>query len=311
MSRGPDIATPPSIETAAIALLEWYGEVGIDAFLTETPRDRFEETREAIAARGARRSSPANAPRTGASANLTPTSRERGPAPAEAKSRGAPSASPQSSTGELPLGPDIALADARSRARSAKTLAELQEALASFEACGLKVTAKSCVFDNGREDADLMLIGEAPGRDEDIAGEPFVGRSGRLLDRMLASIGIERADVRVTNTVPWRPPGNRPPTPAETAMCLPFLQRHIELVRPKILVCLGSPSTKAVLGAEEGIMRLRGKWLSYTMDLTPEGTIPATAMLHPAYLLRQPAQKRFAWRDLLALKLRLAETSQG
>ncbi|SMD04599.1 DNA polymerase [Fulvimarina manganoxydans] len=305
MSRGPDIDTPPSIETAAIALLEWYGEVGIDALLSEAPRDRFQETREAIAARGARQVSSAATARKEPSARLAP-SREAARAPEEAQTRGAPPTPSPMGTGELPLGPDVALADARSRARSAQTLAELYEALASFEACGLKVTAKSCVFGNGREDADLMVIGEAPGRDEDISGEPFVGRSGRLLDRMLISIGIERADVRVTNTVPWRPPGNRPPTPAETAMCLPFLQRHIELVRPKILVCMGSPSAKAVLGAEEGIMRLRGKWLTYTMDLTPEGTIPATAMLHPAYLLRQPAQKRFAWRDLLALKLRLA-----
>ncbi|MCK5934271.1 MAG: uracil-DNA glycosylase [Fulvimarina manganoxydans] len=305
MNRGPDIDTPPSIETAAIALLEWYGEVGIDALLSEAPRDRFQETREAIAARGARQVSSAATARKEPSPRLAP-SREAARAPEEAQTRGAPPAPSPMGTGELPLGPDVALADARSRARSAQTLTELHEALASFEACGLKVTAKSCVFGNGREDADLMVIGEAPGRDEDISGEPFVGRSGRLLDRMLVSIGIERADVRVTNTVPWRPPGNRPPTPAETAMCLPFLQRHIELVRPKILVCMGSPSAKAVLGAEEGIMRLRGKWLTYTMDLTPDGTIPATAMLHPAYLLRQPAQKRFAWRDLLALKLRLA-----
>ncbi|MEE2949778.1 MAG: uracil-DNA glycosylase [Pseudomonadota bacterium] len=305
MSRGPDIDTPPSIETAAIALLEWYGEVGIDALLSEAPRDRFQETRETIAARGAQQVLSAATARKEPSARLAP-SRQAARAPEEAQTRGAPPAPSPMGTGELPLGPDVALADARSRARSAQTLAELYEALASFEACGLKVTAKSCVFGNGREDADLMVIGEAPGRDEDISGEPFVGRSGRLLDRMLVSIGIDRADVRVTNTVPWRPPGNRPPTPAETAMCLPFLQRHIELVRPKILVCMGSPSAKAVLGAEEGIMRLRGKWLTYTMDLTPEGTIPATAMLHPAYLLRQPAQKRFAWRDLLALKLRLA-----
>ena len=149
-----------------------------------------------------------------------------------------------------------------------------------------------------------MLIGEAPGREEDIAGEPFVGRSGQLLNRMLAAIGVERTDVRVTNIIAWRPPGNRAPTPAETEMCLPFVLRQIELVAPKVVVCLGSPSAKAILSSNDGIMKLRGRWNELSLPGLP-APIQATALLHPAYLLRQPAQKRLAWRDLLAVKDRL------
>ncbi|WP_329610458.1 uracil-DNA glycosylase [Jiella pelagia] len=202
---------------------------------------------------------------------------------------------------------DVALADARERARSAETLDELKELLDGFDGCNLKITAKHTVFGDGPKTADLMFIGEAPGRDEDMAGVPFVGRSGQLLNRMLEAIGLEREAVRVTNTVPWRPPGNRAPTLAETQICLPFVQRQIELVRPKIVVCLGSPSAKAILGSAEGILRMRGKWQSYSFDLAADATIPAIAMLHPAYLLRQAAQKRLAWRDLLALKAKLDE----
>ncbi|MER0240313.1 uracil-DNA glycosylase [Fulvimarina sp. MAC8] len=295
------------LKRQAIALLTSYSEAGIDAFLNDHPRDRFAETREEIERRSgsAKRkdddarsqSKPAHA--SGMQASTATVEPTRDARLDEAKvSFPAPS---------LPVSGDAAVADARERARSAASLAELEAALLSFEGCALRVTAKSCVFGNGREDADLMLVGEAPGRDEDLAGQPFVGRSGQLLDRMLQAIGLAREDVRVTNTVPWRPPGNRQPTPVETAMCLPFLQRHIELVRPKILVSLGNPASIALLDAREGILRLRGKWKSYTMSLAEDGQIPAMAMLHPAYLLRNPAQKRLAWRDLLTLQAKLKE----
>ena len=171
-----------------------------------------------------------------------------------------------------------------------------------FDGCALKATAKNLVVYRGAKTARVMLIGEAPGRDEDLEGKPFVGRAGQLLDKMLASIGLTEADVHITNIVYWRPPGNRPPTPQEALACRPFLERQIELVVPEFLLLLGGAAAKEVLGVTDGIMRLRGKW----RDLTIGGrTIPALATLHPAYLLRTPAAKQNAWSDLLALKSRL------
>ena len=158
------------------------------------------------------------------------------------------------------------------------------------------------VFADGNPEADIMLVGEAPGRDEDIQGLPFVGRSGQLLDRMLAAIGLDRTNVYITNVLPWRPPGNRQPTPVEQTMCAPFIEKHIELVAPKYLMLVGGVSAKQMLGTSSGIMKLRGKWGSVTAgDLT----IPALPIFHPAYLLRQPAQKRLAWRDLLDFKTKV------
>jgi DNA polymerase len=163
----------------------------------------------------------------------------------------------------------------------------------------LKRTAKSLCFARGSDGAKLMLIGEAPGRDEDLQGKPFVGRAGQLLDLMLAAIGLSEDHVYITNTVYWRPPGNRTPTPEEVEACAPFLARQIELLAPKILVLLGGAAAKNILGVTEGIMRLRGKWLSYPCTA---GAITTLATLHPAYLLRNPGAKRYAWRDLLMVK---------
>ncbi|KTR04939.1 DNA polymerase [Aureimonas ureilytica] len=275
---------------ALSALLDWYARAGIQSFVGEAPRDRFAETEaETERRKGSRPASGPAAAQTAASPGTFPERRSTVLAPPP---RPAPA---------IALRSDEALAtEAREQAARAGSLAELQVLLADFTGCGLKATAKNLVFGNGSETADLMFVGEAPGRDEDLAGEPFVGRSGQLLDRMLGSIGLKREDVRVTNTVPWRPPGNRTPTPAETETCLPFTLRHIELVNPRVLVCLGSPSAKALLRTDEGIMRLRGRWSSVTL---PNGAaLPTMAMLHPAYLLRQPSQKRLAWRDLLTLK---------
>jgi uracil-DNA glycosylase len=184
----------------------------------------------------------------------------------------------------------------------ALTLAELEALVASFDGCALKRTAKSLCFARGREDARLMLIGEAPGRDEDLQGKPFVGRAGQMLDRMLAAIGLTEEHIYITNTVYWRPPGNRTPTPQEVQACAPFLARQIELLSPDVLVLLGGAAAKNILGVAEGIMRLRGKWLSYSCA---GRDIPTLATLHPAYLLRTPEDKRLAWRDLLMVKERL------
>lgn len=277
-----DAQTPTSREALA-ALLEWHALAGVDTILLDEPRDRFAET----LAMARSRAEPAPTPKIDA---LSPLAE----APQQADFRL-----------QVAVPNDVAIADARELARTAATMDELRSALAGFTGCNLRLTAKAIVFGDGDPNADLMLIGEAPGRDEDIAGIPFVGRSGQLLNRMLGAIGVARESVWVTNTVPWRPPGNRTPTPAETEICLPFVARQIELVRPKIIVCFGSPATKAILRSEEGILRLRGRWLTYTYGLDPDRSVPTIPMLHPAYLLRQAAQKKFAWRDLLALRTKL------
>jgi uracil-DNA glycosylase family 4 len=184
----------------------------------------------------------------------------------------------------------------------AMTLEALETMVAAFDGCGLKRTAKNLCFARGSTTARLMLIGEAPGRDEDLQGKPFVGRAGQLLDRMLAAIGLDEGSIYITNTIYWRPPGNRTPTPEEIEACAPFLARQIELLAPQVLVLLGGAAAKSLLGVSEGIMRLRGKWLSYEVGGQSVATF---ATLHPAYLLRNPEHKRLAWRDLLMIKAAL------
>jgi len=184
-------------------------------------------------------------------------------------------------------------------AASAGSLEDLRAVLEAFDGCALKATASRLVFADGDPAGGLMLIGEAPGADEDRQGKPFVGRAGRLLDKMLAAIGLDRRHAYIANIVPWRPPGNRTPTPQETAICLPFIHRQIELAAPRVLVTLGGPSTQTLLGVKDGILRTRGRWSSCTVA---GRAIPTMPTLHPAYLLRQPAQKRLAWRDLQAIK---------
>jgi uracil-DNA glycosylase family 4 len=192
---------------------------------------------------------------------------------------------------------------AREAARSAATLDDLRALLEKFEGCALRATATQLVFADGNPQSRVMFVGEAPGHDEDVIGRPFVGRSGKLLDLMMAAIGLDRGQVYIANVVPWRPPGNRTPTPQETAICLPFIRRQIELANPDILVCLGGPAMQTLLGIKDGITRARGRW--YPFD-TGSREIRALATFHPAFLLRSPLQKRFAWRDFLALKKALA-----
>ncbi len=203
-----------------------------------------------------------------------------------------------------PPSPEVAVMAARAAAQSAKTLDELRALLEAFEGCMLRATATQLVFADGNPAARVMFVGEAPGRDEDIAGLPFVGRSGKLLDRMIEAIGLDRTQVYIANIVPWRPPGNRTPTPHESAICLPFIRRQIELADPDILVCLGQPSTQTLLETKEGITRTRGRWLKFD---TGSREIRALATYHPAFLLRSPLQKRLAWRDFLAIKKALAQ----
>lgn len=192
---------------------------------------------------------------------------------------------------------------ARSAARSARHLSELRSLLETFEGCSLKATAKNLCFYRGASTAPVMIIGEAPGADEDIAGKPFVGRAGQLLDRMLSAAGWGEQDVHITNIVYWRPPGNRTPTPQEAEACRPFLERQIELVAPRVLLLLGGTAAKHILRTEEGILKIRGKWQALQYG---ELNVAVLASLHPAYLLRAPISKRQAWVDLLSVRERLS-----
>lgn len=261
-------------------LLRFYADAGVDEALSDAPVDRFEESSAATArAQVPQRNEPASP-------------REAAAQPAQA--RPAPA---------MAVPDEAQAARARELAREARSLEELREIVSAFDGCNLKFTAKQTVFSAGNPQADLMLVGEAPGRDEDIEGLPFVGRSGRLLDRMLAAIGIDRNSAYIANVIPWRPPGNRTPTPLETEICRPFIERQIELSAPKVLVTLGGPSAKVLLHATEGVLRLRGKWKTH---VTASGVeIAAMPTLHPAYLLRNPAHKKLAWRDLLEVRAKL------
>lgn len=270
-------------------LLRFYAQAGYDEALEESPVDRFAEGKAARAV-VVRTAPPAPAP-------TPPPQSPREAAPAR------PAAPPPPQ--QKAAVPDEEQAQrARALAREAKTLDELREIMAAFDGCNLKFTAKNLVFADGNPQAELMLVGEAPGRDEDIEGLPFVGRSGRLLDRMLGAIGRDRTSAYIANVIPWRPPGNRDPSPLETEICRPFIERQIELAAPKVLVTLGNPSTKLLLKAQSGIMRMRGNWTTYATASGAE--IPAMPTLHPAYLLRNPAHKRLAWRDFLEVKARLS-----
>jgi DNA polymerase len=273
--------TPTSPDRAALReMLLFLADCGEDFPLEEAGTDRLAKPEPAKAAAKPADTSPA-------------TRRAETPA---AETRVPPT----------PAVPDEAqAARARELARQAKSLDELREIMAGFDGCNLKFTAKNLVFADGNPAAPLMLVGEAPGRDEDLEGLPFVGRSGQLLDRILAAIGRDRTSVYIANTIPWRPPGNRDPSPMESEICRPFIERQIELAAPKVLMTLGNPSTKLLLGTTAGITRLRGTW---QMHPTRSGmAIPTMPTLHPAYLLRNPAHKKLAWRDFLDVKAKLKE----
>jgi len=291
------------------ALVEFYLASGVDTFLEELPVNRFD--------RSAQPPPPAFAVPAGSAPPQTasgPPARQhqqpqRAPSDAQRASQ-PPQAAPAHATmaGNAVVPDQVAVQSARDLAQTADSLDQLRHLLGSFEGCNLRLTAKNLVFADGNPQADIMLIGEAPGRDEDIQGKPFVGRSGQLLDRMLAAIGLDRSSVYIANVVPWRPPGNRTPTPQETELCKPFIQRQIELADPKLLVFLGAASAKTLLGAQDGIRKLRGRWMEYE---THGRRISCLATYHPAYLLRSPLEKRLSWRDFLEVKARAVSLTQG
>lgn len=264
--------------SSAAAVLRWQMDFGVDETIGEEPLNRFEET-----------STP--------SAPIKVAPQPEGPAlatPAQGLREEAPL---------IPLAPaDESVSTAREIAARCNSLDELRTALQTFDQCPLKATATNLVFADGNPNSGVMIIGEAPGADEDRSGLPFVGVSGKLLDKMLEAIGLDRSSAYITNILFWRPPGNRKPTTLESEMCLPFVERHIELVQPKVLVVLGGSAATAILETSVGITRLRGKWQNYARDTLQ---IPVLPTYHPAYLLRQPALKRDAWRDFQSLKERL------
>jgi uracil-DNA glycosylase len=275
---------------AARELIAFYLDAGVDALLGEEPVNRMADD-VAAAPLGAAASSAAPQDKTARRV------RSESPLPI-AGSQAAPQR-----PAAAPVSPDAAVMAAREAAKNATTLDELRALLADFEGCALRSTATQLVFADGNPQSRVMFVGEAPGYDEDIVGRPFVGRSGKLLDRMMAAIGLDRTSSYIANVVPWRPPGNRTPTPQETAICLPFIRRQIELANPDILVCLGGPAMQTLLGIKDGITRSRGRWFSYD---TGRREIRALATFHPAFLLRSPLQKRFAWRDFIALQKAMA-----
>jgi uracil-DNA glycosylase family 4 len=290
----------PADRDAIQAILDFHVEAGVDLALDEVPHNRFAEAK----------SSETKPPETQGSKIQGSDTRQ--PSPDEITAAGArpaphrPVSPPRSLPKAAAGAPDDAAEMAREQARHAQSLEELEAILASFEGCALKFSAKNLAFSDGNPEGRVMLVGEAPGADEDRIGKPFMGRSGQLLDRMLAAIGLDRSQVYVANIVPWRPPGNRTPTPQEITICKPFIARQIELASPEFLMCLGGPAAQNLLNIKDGILRTRGRWLSYRTDDGREiRTLPT---LHPAYLLRQPLQKRLGWRDFTALRRALDGT---
>ena len=269
-------------------ILHFYAEAGVDCLLEDVPVDRF--VTPSVPAEPRRRE----------------TRQQPASAPAPAERRSPPPAAPSASPATATVPDEAAITDARETARNAPTIDALQQALASFNSCNLRFGARSTVFADGNPEANVMFIGEAPGRDEDRQGLPFVGRAGQLLDRMLSAIGLDRTSCYITNMIPWRPPGNRSPTPLEIELCRPFIERHVELVNPQTVVLLGNVSTKALLGTTRGILSLRGTWSQYHPN--NDMTIPALPTLHPAYLLRNPAQKKLSWLDFLSLRAHLDQS---
>jgi uracil-DNA glycosylase len=269
------------------SLLRWYVDQGLDEAIGEEPVDRFAAPAPA----------PAPAPRQVAAQAVvqapTPIRPAAPPAPAVVR-------------GPVPIESPQLVEDARALAQRCSNIADLEAAVRAFEGCALKRTAKNTVFADGVVGSPVMIVGEAPGADEDRLGKPFVGVSGQLMDRMFEAIGMSRErDLYITNILFWRPPGNRTPTLAEQAICMAFTRRHIELAQPKVLVLAGGTAAKSVLDTTEGIMRLRGKWTSLSLD--NGSAVPTLPTFHPAYLLRTPASKRQSWSDLLSLDKKLRE----
>lgn len=279
-------------------ILDWYRTCGVDAVLSDVPRDHYVATAPVkLSFKPMDQALPlalvAHQPVQIITSSAPQPSTQFIPQPAVIKA--SQLTSPVVAAGDHP-------------AWGCETLEQLRYAMKNATGCDLIKAATHTVFSDGNPEADIMLIGEAPGADEDRLGQPFVGQSGQLLDTILATIGLDRSSIYISNIIPWRPPGNRPPTTAEVAYCLPFIQRHIELVQPKILILLGGVAVKALLHRGDGIMKLRGQILEYTAKCGVE--IAAMPTLHPSYIMRSPSQKALVWKDMLTLKAWFASNPQ-
>jgi len=308
----PDNVDGDSIDP--LTLLKLYIEWGVDEAIEATPQSRFGATACGnLPEAGGAKPAAASQTRPSGQNERVALAPEKGNARQVTEATSGYQREPQiSASAALRQSADTgnattpaAIVNAREAARNATDLTALRAALAAFDGCALKNTATNLVFADGNPAAKVMLIGEAPGADEDRQGKPFVGVSGQLLDRMMAAIGLDRTTFYITNVCFWRPPGNRKPTEAELAAQLPFVTRHIELIQPQVLVLVGGSSAQGLLGLNDGITRLRGRWFDYASSSLP-APIPTIPLFHPAYLLRQPGLKREAWRDLIKLKARLA-----
>lgn len=301
-----EAATPAE---SAIASLRWLIEAGADEAVGDVPVDRFALAKPAAKAQA----EPATTGRAAPAPTITlpremtePRTARPVERPVERQmerpvERAAPAAAPTRGGASVEA--------AREIAERCQSLEELRAALEAFDGCALKTTATNLVFADGNPDAPLMFVGEAPGRDEDLKGLPFVGASGQLLDRMLSHIGYSRAEnAYIANILFWRPPGNRDPTPEEVATSMPFVERHIALKKPKVIVALGNISAKQLFQRTDGITRLRGKWGTFNAGGAP---IPLIATFHPANLLRNPINKRYVWRDLLSVAQKLEDLGEG
>lgn len=305
-----DMSNPADRQIALTGVLAWYRSMGVDQAVAADATDWLAKGQEPPL-RFTASPAPARQPQTQQPRPEPPRQVPAGQAPENPIAGvSVPPAKPPTHqpAPSVTISDEAAEANARDAARSAATLDELHALLQGFDGCGLKKTAKNLCFYRGATRARVMIIGEAPGRDEDRAGTPFVGRAGQLLDKMLASIDLSEADTHITNVVYWRPPGNRVPTPQETLICRPFLERQIRLVQPELIVTVGGAAAKLILNTTTGIMKVRGKWGAIEVPAEPgEDALSVTVMptLHPAYLLRSPAHKRQAWRDLLAIRAKL------
>jgi uracil-DNA glycosylase family 4 len=266
------MADVPLTDAEALAVLDWYRAAGVDIAVGDEPVDRFATSATAPAKR------------------VLPAAVGPAPAPVPA----------------APLVTDPA--ETREIAAAASTLEQLRAAMDAYDGCVLKHRATQLVFADGNPEAQIMLVGEGPGEQEDKQGKPFVGRAGQLLDRMLGAIGLDRTKVYIANMVPWRPPGNRNPTPDELAQCAPFLYRQVELVNPKLLVTLGNVPTQALFATSQGITRMRGQWKTLEINTWSGPVLPT---LHPAFLLRTPGAKAQAWKDMLSLKAAMKRDGIG
>ena len=262
-----------------VNMLKWYVECGVDETISETPINWFEQTNNS-------------------------------PIKQQVKTASSPQEQPASRPAKTtPLASQKELIDSAEKiAAECSSLEQLNEAILAYDGCSLKKTASNTVFSDGNAQSDIMLIGEAPGAEEDKIGKPFISQSGQLLDRMFGAINMSReTDFYITNLLPWRPPGNRKPTDAECELCLPFLKRHIELFNPKMIILIGGTSASTVLNVETGITKLRGKWNDYTLA---DKQVPMMAIFHPAYLIKQPHYKKQTWHDLLTIKEKLEDLSK-